>query len=69
MKDLKNKAHDLTESSGVHPSIDEENFKEYMQRVLKEVKKGKWPLNVDFHFMLKLISQHKQGNIKLSLNA
>jgi hypothetical protein len=40
MKDLKNKAHDLTESSGVHPSIDEENFKEYMQRVLKEVKKG-----------------------------
>jgi hypothetical protein len=41
MKDLKNKAHDLTESSGVHPSIDEENFKEYMQKVLKEVKKGK----------------------------
>jgi hypothetical protein len=41
IKDLKNKAHDLTESSGVNPSIDEENFKGYMQMVLKEVKKGK----------------------------
>jgi hypothetical protein len=41
MKDLKNKAHYLAESSGVVPSIDEENFNEYLQMVLKEVKKEK----------------------------
>ncbi|MGI0033363.1 MAG: hypothetical protein ACRD97_08860, partial [Nitrososphaeraceae archaeon] len=41
LKDLKNKAHYLAESSGVLPSIDEENFNEYLQMVLKEVKKGK----------------------------
>ena len=41
MKDLKHKSRDLAENSGVSPSIDEENFKEYLQMVLKEVKKGK----------------------------
>jgi hypothetical protein len=41
MKDLKTKAHYLAESSGILPSIDEENFNEYLQMVLKEVKKGK----------------------------
>jgi hypothetical protein len=41
MKDLKNKAHYLAESSGISPSIDEENFNEYLQMVLKEIKKEK----------------------------
>jgi hypothetical protein len=41
MKHLKNKAHYLAESSGVLPSIDEENFNEYLQVVIKEIKKGK----------------------------
>jgi hypothetical protein len=41
MKDLKDKAHYLAESSGVLPSIDEENFNDYLQMVLKEVRKGK----------------------------
>jgi len=41
MKDLKTKAHYLAESSGISPSIDEENFNEYLQMVLKELKKGK----------------------------
>ena len=41
MKDLKNKAHYLAESSGISPSIDEENFNEYLQMVIKEIKKGK----------------------------
>lgn len=41
LRDLKNKAQDLTESSGVYPSMDEQNMKEYVQLVLKEVKKGK----------------------------
>lgn len=41
MKDLKHKSRDLAENSGVSPSIDEENFKEYLQMVLKEVKKEK----------------------------
>jgi hypothetical protein len=41
LKDLKNKAHYLAESSGISPSIDEENFNDYLQMVLKEVKKEK----------------------------
>jgi hypothetical protein len=41
LRDLKNKAHYLEESSGVSPSIDEENFNDYLQMVLKEVKRGK----------------------------
>ena len=41
MKDLKNQVHELTESSGVLPSIDEENFKDYLETVLKEVRKRK----------------------------
>lgn len=41
MKDLNNNAQYLTERSGVYPSIDEENFKEYMEIVIKEVKKRK----------------------------
>jgi hypothetical protein len=43
LKDLKNKAHYLAESSGISPSIHEENFNDndYLQMVLKEVKKGK----------------------------
>jgi hypothetical protein len=41
MKDLKDKAHYLAESSGVLPSIDEENFNDYLQMVLKEVRKEK----------------------------
>ena len=41
MKDLKKKATDLTEDSGVSPSVDEENFKDYLQMVLEEVKKKK----------------------------
>jgi hypothetical protein len=41
LRDLKNKSQDLTESSGVYPSMDEQNFKEYVQLVIKEVKKGK----------------------------
>jgi hypothetical protein len=41
MKDLKNQALDLAESSGVLPSVDEENFKDYLETVLKEVKKRK----------------------------
>lgn len=41
MKDMKNKAHYLAESSGISPSIDEENFNEYLQVVLKEIKKEK----------------------------
>jgi hypothetical protein len=39
IKDLRNKAHDLEERSGVYPSIDEENFRGYLRVVLKEVKK------------------------------
>ena len=41
LRDLKNKAQDLTESSGVYPSMDEQNFKEYVQLVIKEVNMGK----------------------------
>jgi len=41
LRDLKNKAQDLTESSGVYPSMDEQNFKDYVQLVIKEVKKEK----------------------------
>jgi hypothetical protein len=41
MRDLKKKANDLTEDSGVSPSIDEENFRDYLQMVLEEVKKKK----------------------------
>jgi hypothetical protein len=41
MKDLKKKANDLAEDSGVSPSVDEENFKDYLQMVLQEVKKRK----------------------------
>jgi hypothetical protein len=41
VKDFKNQVIDLTESSGVLPSIDEENFKDYLETVLKEVKKSK----------------------------
>jgi hypothetical protein len=39
MKDFKNQVTDLGESSGVLPSIDEQNFKDYLETVLKEVKK------------------------------
>jgi len=41
MKDLKNNVHYLAESSGISPSIDEENFNEYLQMVIKEIKRGK----------------------------
>jgi len=41
MKDFKNQVTDLGESSGVLPSIDEQNFKDYLETVLKEVKKRK----------------------------
>jgi len=41
MKDFKNQVTDLDESSGVLPSIDEQNFKDYLETVLKEVKKRK----------------------------
>jgi len=37
MKDLKHKAHELVEDSGISPSIDEENFKQYIQIVMKEM--------------------------------
>ena len=41
MKDFKNQVTDLGESSGVLPSIDEQNFKDYLETVLKEIKKRK----------------------------
>lgn len=41
MRDLKKKATALTEESGVSPSVDEENFKDYLKMVLDEVKKKK----------------------------
>jgi hypothetical protein len=41
LEDLKNKAHSLAESSGISPLIHEENFNDYLQMVLKEVKKRK----------------------------
>jgi len=41
MKDFKNQVTDLGESSGVLPSIDEQNFKDYLETVLKAVKKRK----------------------------
>jgi hypothetical protein len=37
MKDLKKKVYNLVESSGVLPSMDEENFKDYLETVLKEI--------------------------------
>jgi hypothetical protein len=39
VKDFKDQVIDLSESSGVLPSIDEENFKEYLETILKEVVK------------------------------
>jgi len=41
MKEVKRNVIDLEEESGVTPSIDEDNFKEYLRTVIKEVRKEK----------------------------
>lgn len=41
MKNFKSEIEDMVDNSGVLPSIDENNFKEYLESIIKEVKKKK----------------------------